>query len=527
MKIVLSTLFLFLAVYTYAQEITFKSTRDSNGFIRCHTMEADSIRRAEDPKLGSFFESTIDNILNSGAPIYSTKATLITIPVVVHVIHNGDALGASENINNEQVLSQIRVLNEDFRRMLGTPGYNSSSVGADIEIEFCMAQIDPNGNSTNGINRVNYGSASFTSNAAVETMKANTIWDPTKYLNMWSVRFSGGMAGTLGYAQFPSNSGLGGMPANGGNANTDGVVSSFDAFGSQAYAPGAYNATYNLGRTMTHEIGHWFGLRHIWGDGGCTVDDFCNDTPGSDGANFGCPNTNSCTDPSPNPRDMVENYMDYTDDACMNVFTADQKARIRTVMTLSPRRMELASSTVCAVVLPVELSLFSGEVKERYNTLFWETSSEYNCSHFIVTKSSNGILFNQFDEINCTGNSTELIKYSIDDYNPFEDETYYRLSQVDVDGTTTNSKTIVLARANNDELIVAPNPAMDQLKLTLNQSTLASTLIEIYSSNGQLVLSENYFNTNVIDLNISELRKGIYTLRVINDSIKTRKIVKL
>ena len=524
MKIALSTLFLFLAVQSYAQEITFKSTRDSHGFIRCHTMEADSIRRAEDPKLGSFFESTIDHILNSGAPIYSTKATLITIPVVVHVIHNGDALGVSENINNAQVLSQIRVLNEDFRRMLGTPGYNTNSVGADIEIEFCMAQIDPNGNSTNGINRVNYGTASFTSNAAVETMKTNTSWDPSKYMNMWSVKFSGGMAGTLGYAQFPSNSGLGGMPANGGNANTDGVVSSFDAFGSQNYAPGTYNPTYNLGRTMTHEIGHWFGLRHIWGDGNCAVDDFCNDTPSSSTSNFGCPNIDRCAGGG---NDMVQNYMDYTDDACMNVFTADQKSRIRTVMTLSPRRMELASSTVCGVVLPVELSLFTGEAKERYNTLHWETSSEYNCSHFIVTKSSDGITFSQFNEVNCLGNSSELINYSVDDYSPFDGVTYYRLTQVDVNGTSNNSKTIVLTKVNDGELIVAPNPANEKLKLTLNQSSQLPTTIEMYSASGQLVLSESHFNTTVIDLNISELRKGIYTLRVINDTVKTRKIVKL
>uniref|UniRef100_UPI0040492F8F M43 family zinc metalloprotease n=1 Tax=Flavobacterium sp. TaxID=239 RepID=UPI0040492F8F len=329
------------------------------GVIRCFTTEADSISRVKYPNRGTIneFEDWLAPKVNEYKRQIAngtiSRATVLTIPVVVHVIHNGDAEGTGENINDNQVLSQIRVLNEDFRRLIGTPGYNTNAVGADIEIEFCMAQIDPLGASTNGIDRVNTGVASYNSMAATDTMKTNTIWDPTQYLNMWSVRFGGGMAGTLGYAQFPDSSGLGGLGANGGPANTDGVVSSFDAFGSQAYAAGSYNPTYNLGRTMTHEVGHWVGLRHIWGDGNCAVDDFCNDTPGSDAANFGCPNTNSCIDPAPDARDMVENYMDYTDDSCMNIFTADQKARIRTVFSVSPRRMELASSTKCQQPAPI------------------------------------------------------------------------------------------------------------------------------------------------------------------------------
>lgn len=329
------------------------------GVVRCLSTEADSLSRIQNPSRGTINEfedwlaPKIEQYKRQVANGTLNRATILTIPVVVHVIHNGDAVGTGENINDNQVLSQIRVLNEDFRRMLGTPGYNTNPIGADIEIEFCMAQTDPFGAATNGINRVNTGVASYNSMAATDAMKTTTIWDPTQYLNMWSVRFGGAMAGTLGYAQFPANSVLGGLTASGGAANTDGVVSSFDAFGSQAYAAGTYNPTYNLGRTMTHEVGHWVGLRHIWGDGNCTVDDFCADTPGSDAPNFGCPNTNSCVDPAPDPRDMVENYMDYTDDACMNIFTEDQKSRIRTVFTVSPRRMELASSTKCQPPSPI------------------------------------------------------------------------------------------------------------------------------------------------------------------------------
>ncbi|MGV6860398.1 MAG: M43 family zinc metalloprotease, partial [Putridiphycobacter sp.] len=333
---------------------------EHNGHIRCATMEADSILRSQHPELGTLEqqEAWLQQKIQEHKAAHKgeQKLPILTIPVVVHVIHNGDAVGTNENIADGQVLSQIQVLNEDFRRMIGTPGYNTDPVGADVEIEFCMAVTDPSGNPTNGINRVNYGSASFNTQAAVETMKTTTIWDPTQYMNMWSVNFGGGMAGTLGYAQFPDNSGLGGMPASGGAANTDGVVSNFNAFGSANIFPsGNYNPTYNLGRTMTHEVGHWLGLRHIWGDGPCGTDDFCADTPESDASNFGCPSGHvSCSS-----TDMIENYMDYTDDACMNIFTADQKTRIRTVLTVSPRRMELPNSTKCTPPNPDDAGISS------------------------------------------------------------------------------------------------------------------------------------------------------------------------
>jgi hypothetical protein len=358
MKLLYTTLlFTFFTSAAFTQKITDTYSnilRSPSGHIKCLTMEADDYNRALYPERGRLEEferwlaPRIEEYKRMREENPNRFPPVLTIPVVVHVIHNGDALGAGENINDAQVFSQIRVMNEDFRRILGTPGYNTNAVGADVEVEFCIAQTDPFGQPTNGINRVLRPEASWTSMASIDgTLKPATIWPPNEYLNMWSIRFSGGMAGTLGYAQFPDASGLGGMPASGGAATSDGVVASFDAFGSQAYAAGTYNPTYNLGRTMTHEVGHWLGLRHIWGDGPCSVDDFCNDTPISDAANFGCLNTNSCIDPAPDPRDQVENYMDYSDDACMNIFTGDQKTRVRTVMTISPRRMSLTLSNKC------------------------------------------------------------------------------------------------------------------------------------------------------------------------------------
>ncbi|WP_262706939.1 M43 family zinc metalloprotease, partial [Flavobacterium bomense] len=186
----------------------------------------------------------------------------------------------------------------------------------------------------------------------IETiLKPNTSWDPALYLNMWSLKFTDNTL--LGYAQFPDNNFaqnnpnyLQGLNPNGGPANTDGVVSSYDVFGSSAFGGSFLLAPpYDKGRTMTHEVGHWLGLKHIWGDGGsrdsntkdCNASDYCDDTPKAGWENYECLITyDSCpTDPG---NDMTENYMDYTNDACMNIFTQNQKDRITVIMNNAARR---------------------------------------------------------------------------------------------------------------------------------------------------------------------------------------------
>ncbi|SFC03860.1 zinc-dependent metalloproteinase lipoprotein, BF0631 family [Flexibacter flexilis DSM 6793] len=279
----------------------------------------------------------------------STQATLIKIPVIVHVIHNGQAVGTAPNISAAQIQSQIDVLNEDFRKKVGTAGYNTNVVGADMEIEFVLALRNPSGTTLAepGIHRYNGGAASYTEATLESTIKPATSWDPTKYLNLWTVNFGGADAQTLGYAQFPNSSGLAGLNANEGVSNTDGVVIGASYFG----RVGSVSAPFNKGRTATHEIGHWLGLRHIWGDASCGTD-YCNDTPVHAEENYApTSNPNGCfTHPKSNTcgtaDEMFENYMDYTNDACMNIFTNDQKSRMRTVMTNSPRRAELINSTV-------------------------------------------------------------------------------------------------------------------------------------------------------------------------------------
>lgn len=285
------------------------------------------------------------------------KSNVYTIPVIVHVIHNSnEAIGQGRNISQAQVNSQFDVLNEDFRRTNADASQTPApfaAVAADIEIQFCKALVDPNGNplSEPGIHRVPATSISGLSNTTTgysqttidNVIKPATSWDPNRYMNIWVCQLSGGL---LGYAQFPSNSGLSGMPTNGGAANTDGVVIGYNYFG----RVGTLSPPFNLGRTATHEVGHWLGLRHIWGDGNC-ASDFCNDTPTQSNSTSGCPTYPSAAgcSGSPNPPGrMFQNYMDYSNDGCMNLFTADQKTRMRTVMQNSPRRVQLLSSTVCS-----------------------------------------------------------------------------------------------------------------------------------------------------------------------------------
>ena len=179
MKKILALLVLASSVYSYGQlnkeykvssnnSYSFKNI-EHDGHIKCGTMEHDSIVRSNNPSMGtlSVNDDWLQNKVDEHKALYSNgsgqKLPILVIPVVVHVIHNGDAVGSGENIADGQVLSQIQVLNEDFRREVGTPGFNSHADGADVEIQFCMAQVDPSGNPTDGIDRVDLGQATWNS----------------------------------------------------------------------------------------------------------------------------------------------------------------------------------------------------------------------------------------------------------------------------------------------------------------------------------------------------------------------------
>lgn len=249
---------------------------------------------------------------------------LIKIPVVVHVVYRTD----KENISDAQVKSQIAVLNRDFRARNTDKGKVPKvwkSLVADANIEFVLASKDPKGKKTTGIVRTATSVEAFDPNDSVKSRKTGGAnpWPTDRYLNIWVCTLGSGL---LGYAQFP-----------GGPSKTDGVVVLNTAFGTK----GSAKAPFNKGRTATHEIGHFLGLRHIWGDrNDCSGNDFVADTPPARQANMGKPKFPRITCNNGPNGDMFMNYMDYVDDDAMYMFTEGQVARMNA--TLAGPRKKLA-----------------------------------------------------------------------------------------------------------------------------------------------------------------------------------------
>ncbi|NDC32035.1 MAG: hypothetical protein EBZ58_14130, partial [Bacteroidetes bacterium] len=315
------------------------------------------------------------------------SSIVYTIPIIFHVIHSGQPIGTFPNISQGQINSQINVLNQDFSGngfnssnypsnafvnwviTQSLPSANTDSNGrvkiADVGIQFCLATKDTSGNllSEPGINRVNFLSlnlpdpSSFSSQATMKAyldsiLKPQTIWDLTKYLNVWITDKNNALSYT-GVSSVPPLSGLLGVPNN-STDSTDGIWCFAKVIGSNNLFPnGIYGSPLVEGRTLTHEVGHYLGLRHIWGDGPCATD-YCDDTPPAAAQNTGSPtsyplNAGSCSSPSNSPDgEMFMNFMDYSRDPYKYMFTSDQTARMQTAMINSPFRNQLGNHNLCS-----------------------------------------------------------------------------------------------------------------------------------------------------------------------------------
>lgn len=338
-----------------------------------------------------------------------TQAPVYTIPVIIHVIHGGQALGTYPNLANAQLVSQIQTLNHDyagigfnnwnypasaFTQWAATQSISASNTDglgrikiADCQIQFCLATKDTLGNTLPepGIDRINYVSKNWSNPSSIgsynafktfidNTVKPQTIWNVKKYLNIWITDVNlNAVGGLLGYATFPPLTGLQGLTTV-GTATNDGFWCYSQAFGSSYFYPnGTYYTGYDKGRTATHEIGHWLGLRHVWGDGNCLTD-YCTDTPPASASNFGNPGyplkSGSCGTNAPNG-EMFMNFMDYTNDPIKYMFTTDQQSRIATAMANSPYRKFLGTHNLCSINTLASNAKFTTSLQACAGSTIW------------------------------------------------------------------------------------------------------------------------------------------------------------
>ncbi len=330
-----------LTIFTFSLLIAASSLAQE----RCGTVAYEKMLHQKNPKRETIdqFEKWMQNKLNQRktAPLSTQRTqTTYTIPIVVHIIHNGEAIGTGINISDAQILSQIKVLNDDFNRLnadqTNTPAVFQSVAGS-FDVQFILAQQDPNGLATNGIVRVKGSQSSWTFGNNY-LLKSQSYWPAEQYLNVWVTY----LTDYLGYTQLPVSSTLPGLEDSSNERLTDGIVINYREFGTIDAGSFDLHPKYNKGRTLTHEMGHFFGLRHVWGDGSdCTNTDYVADTPTQSNSSAGCPAHPKidCTTAK-----MFQNYLDYSDDACMNIFTQGQVARMNTIIQNSPRRVELPNS---------------------------------------------------------------------------------------------------------------------------------------------------------------------------------------
>ena len=294
----------------------FSGSLFAQSLVPCISYEHLQEQKANDPSIFAR-EADLELFTRDFANRPKNSQAPLVIPVVFHVLHEY----GTENISRAQILDQLRTLNEDYNRQnpdtVNTPAPFKPLSGG-LNVVFRLATKDPNGNCTDGINRLY---TPLTNNAR-DNVKSLIYWPRNQYLNVWVVKTienTSGSAGTvLGYAQFPFS----------GPASTDGLVVRSDYIGSIG--------TSNDGRTLTHEVGHWLNLRHIWGDATCGNDQV-NDTPEAAGANSGCPPfphlSTSCAQDANG--DMFTNYMDYTNGTCMNQFSVGQCSRMQACLNSS------------------------------------------------------------------------------------------------------------------------------------------------------------------------------------------------
>jgi hypothetical protein len=493
----------------------------------CFSPEAAAIlkeQRARYPK-------AVDRVISQADMRVTAEGIKYIIPVIVHVVHNGEPVGEGPNISASQVYSQLYSLNRDFR------GLNADTVltyelykplAADTQIEFRPALFDPEGNPLEepGIERIVGEFPTWARGSIVRDLTPKTIWDPEHYLNLWSVKYQ--ISSSLGMAFYPEtnlvdgirNEDLGLEP---GTPEADGAVVNYTAFGSNffPFEGEPLKKVFDLGRTLTHELGHYFGLVHIWGNHiGCSHDDFVSDTPlqssHNGGINCSLPGPDSCTDDD--LPDMFQNFMDYTPDSCMTLFTEGQAARMHKVLKGATRRVSLHENAPSS---PVEVALYYDD-ETRLIDFSWQSDSPGFIIERAAKDSTDYIIVATITD---GANSATIAAPNFDVSSCYR----YRVLAVSATGISSPSQTAELNVINSRssphiQARLYPNPA--NAEVTLEVPTCKPWEVQIYNSFGQMV--GHWFNTNsTATITLREYTPGIYYLKIWNEEFfDTKKLVK-
>jgi hypothetical protein len=478
----------------------------------------------------AWFNSKINEV--SEAHASAKMQSTYVIPVIVHVIHGGQAVGTYPNISKAQLNSQLSILNADFAGSgfgVGNAPPPFAPLVADCDITFLPAELDPNGVGLvePGIHRIDWQSicascdplgpnnspafqAFFDSN-----IKPATIWDPTKYMNIWVSDVKSNVD-ILGYATFPIGTSLTGIFNGNGTTSTDGIWVKSNAYGNT----GSLDPTYNKGRTATHELGHWLGLRHIWGDGSCG-DDFCNDTPPQANYNTGCPGYPkvSCSN-SAAGGEMFMNFMDYCDDPCLYMFTGNQRTRMHTAMTFGTYRKDLTASSATLCNLP----------KQAPVAAFNLANNGCMDSTIIVTNQSAGLPAPVY-LWSASPQSGVTFLPDANAENPtivFSQSGSYMVSVTAMNSSGDNTGTLAIEVSNCDinagieahniiqkGFSIFPNPAGTEVNITLDLKGNSGAVLRLQNSLGQVIAEKTLTNgENVAKLDVASYDAGIYTVSV-------------
>jgi hypothetical protein len=513
-----------------------KSNNSAIGKRTCHT----AVPSAE---WDSWFNKKVDEYKQDKA-IAKAQSPVYTIPVIVHVIYGATntAIGTYPNLSSAQINSQIKILNNDFAGVglnVGNLAATAFSAlgAADCKISFCLAQLDTNGNflTEPGIDRISYISQGWSNPNSFNTsfsfqnyidgiVKPSTIWNPTRYLNIWLTDHNS-FVNILGFATFPIGTGLVGIFNGNGTALTDGVYCWSNAFGNV----GTLDPVYNQGRTATHEVGHWLGLRHTWGDATCG-DDYCSDVPIQNDVNFGCPmypsiSATPCVN-SPNG-DMFMNFMDYGNDPCLYMFTPDQSARMTTAMINGTYRNQLtaSSATLCNVVASAPIAIFSmtnSACVDSIVTLNNQSTGTQSLSYSWFASPNTGVSFSPSANVeNPTVNFTSQGSYTIS------------VAAANLFGSNTSSKPIVVGKCSSTSTVnvgikenslleksihLSPNPSTGLVNISTHFLTKQTISIKLHNCLGQFVREVNYkdVTNNNYTLDLNDAANGIYFVTISN-----------